>query len=189
MLTWVMHNKVSPGDKAATRRPCCNADSTVTQRGATHWTSLDAGLHPAASLGEMQQMHMLPFPCTHFQFTQRPMSVHIYTHTHYTSTFKYNILPELTFFKYLKDVVSWKPIASSCPNQLQSESTHCFGVGVASSWWCCCPHPRGMRGSANPQLPTLSHGQGCSHRAMGTEWAAAASAQCDAMAGFFSWKE
>lgn len=85
-------------------------------------------------------------------------------------------------------MVSWKPIASSCPNQLQSESTHCFSVGVASSWWCCCPHPWGMRGSASPQVPTPSRAQDCGHRAMGTEWAAAASAQCDTTAAFSSWK-
>lgn len=120
----------------------------VTQRGATHPTDRP----PAASSGKMQQLRSLPCPSLHFQFTPRPVSVYTYTRTRYTSTFKYNTVPELGFFRYLKDVVSWKPIALSCPNQLQSESTRRFSVGAASSWRCW------------PSLsPSLSLSQGWGH--------------------------
>lgn len=50
-------------------------------------------------------------------------------------------------------MVSWKPIASSCPNQLQSESTHRLGVGEASSRCCRRPRPGGCGALAAPGAP------------------------------------
>lgn len=87
-------------------------------------------------------------------------------------------------------MVSWKPIASSCPNQLQSESTHRFSVGAASSQRC--PHPSpcphlcpGETAPSAPATPAPYYGR----TPWGTEQAAAVKGLVSVVLGSsFSWK-
>lgn len=115
-------------------RPCWDIDCAVTQRGATHWTHRQQPLRVRCNSYTRFPAHLYIFN------SHRDLWMYIYTHTYYTSTFKYNILPELWFLNIWR---MWY-LGNRLPRVVQIN--YRVNQHIASAW-----EQRAVGGAGRPQ--------------------------------------